>query len=423
MDIVNNFLAPLAWPASGLWENIIKWFAGVGNFGVAVILLTLCIKLVLLPLDFWQKLVSRKMTANNALMQPELEEVKKKYGNNQQLLQQKQAEIYRKYNGTKGMQSSCLAMLIYMVVTMLVFFTLFSGLGNISRTRINYEYYQLQQEYRIQLANTGSVEEAQKAVAKKYEDIKESFLSIKNVWRPDNWTSVFPSSDEFIKNTNTGFKIYEYTKDETNIKYVYLSTNSAKAKDADDVEFIEPYVDLEGSIYLVQNTEDGAVNPTTVEINGQTYNCKYGVVDETYKTEKDATLNLAKTQFKQDFGTVTEQINQKYKGQWNGYLILVLLAGAITFLSSWLSTLGVKTKDKKGNDVKGAKPKPLMGIILSLVMIFFTISYTSAFAIYIITNSLIAMIFNFLINIVLNKFEGRKDKKEKDVKMADYVRR
>ena len=98
-----------------------------------------------------------------------------------------------------------------------------------------------------------------------------------------------------------------------------------------------------------------------------------------------------------------------------------MLAGAVTFLSSYLSTLGLKTKDKKGNVVKGAKPKPTMGIILALVMVFFTISYTSAFAIYIITNSIMAMLLNFLTNVILNKLEERKEKKETPV--ADYIRR
>ena len=57
MDIINNLLAPQMWP-SGFWESIIKWFAGVGSIAVAIILLTICIKLVLFPLDFWQKRVS-----------------------------------------------------------------------------------------------------------------------------------------------------------------------------------------------------------------------------------------------------------------------------------------------------------------------------------------------------------------------------
>ena len=209
MDFINKLLVPLSWPAKGLWENIIKWFAGVGNFGVAIILLTLCLKLLLLPLDFWNKSVSRKMTANNALMQPELQKIKEKYANNPQMMQQKQAEVYRKYNGQKGMQASCLAMLVYMITTMVVFFTLFAGLGNISRTRINYEYYQLQEEYKVAFAETGNEEQSQAKVVEKYEEIREGFLSIKNIWRPDNWSSVFPNSSEFIKSTSTSFKVYE----------------------------------------------------------------------------------------------------------------------------------------------------------------------------------------------------------------------
>ena len=144
MDFISGILAPVQW-TNGFWESVIRWFAGVGNIGVAIILLTLCLKIILLPLDFWQKMVSRKMTAQQAVMQPELEEIKLKYGNNQALFQQKQSELYKKYNVNPG--NSCLAMLVYMIVTMVVFFTLFSGLGKISRTQINYEYYQIQQAY------------------------------------------------------------------------------------------------------------------------------------------------------------------------------------------------------------------------------------------------------------------------------------
>ena len=107
-------------------------------------------------------------------------------------------------------------------------------------------------------------------------------------------------------------------------------------------------------------------------------------------------------------------------GQWNGYFVLIILAGAITFLSSYLSNWGIKTKDKKGNEVKGTRPKPTMGIIMAFVMIFFTFSYTSAFAIYIIANSIISTILTYLTNLLLNKMETKKDKKEN--KVADYVR-
>ena len=99
MDFITNLLlTPVAWPTSGLWEKIIAWFAGVGSFAVAIILLTLCLKIVLLPLDFWQKSTGRKMSYQQALMKPELDEINKKYGNNPNVKNQKMAEVYKKYS-------------------------------------------------------------------------------------------------------------------------------------------------------------------------------------------------------------------------------------------------------------------------------------------------------------------------------------
>jgi len=322
-------------------------------------------------------------------------------------------------------------MLVYMIVTMVIFFSLFAGLRNISTSQINYEYYTLEQTYLASYndaINEQTAEDAtitaQNEVATKYDEIKENFLTIKNIWRPDNWSTVFPTSAEYLKSTNTVFKVYEYQTGGVTIKYVYLSTNAKELTDANETKYVEPYVDLEGNVYLVKNTADDATNPTQVAIGDKTYNnVIYPEIDEKNTNYFDATTSGAKTQFLTDFDVVTAGIQANYKGQWNGYLILVVMAGAITFLSSWFSNLGLKTKDAKGNEVKGAKPKPTMGIILAFVMVFFTISYTSAFAIYIITNSLVAMLLNFVTNIILNKLEERKNKKEKEIVTPDYVRK
>jgi len=500
MDFISFLLAPTQW-ATGFWGTIIKWFSGVGNIGLAIILLTLCLKIILLPLDFWQKMVSRKMTAQQAIMQPELEEIKAKYAGNQTLLQQKQAELYKKYNMNPA--NSCVAMLVYMIVTMIIFFTLFSGLGSMSRTQINYEYYAIEQTYRetyeANKTETNVVELSQAAAAEKYEEIRQGFLTIKNVWRPDNASSVFPNSTEFLSSTNTKFGTFKYEPE--NVTYIYLTTNGDVKKDINGKEYVEPFVDLNGNVYVVYDLSDTATNPssftiqtedgnlifdslvystifktyensdlgisyyylaendqdvytkgdnkyikpyvventiyatsgaeTEVTINGKTYAVDYS------KTETDLLNNFTKDEqqekykktigyqaidaFKEDFDVVTLAIHQKYEGQWNGYFVLILLAGAITFLSSWLSTAGVKTKDKKGNTVKGAKPKPTMGIVMSVIMIFFTFSYTSAFAIYIVANSIFSMILTYLSNLLLNKIEVKKDKKDSNV--PDYVRK
>lgn len=242
MDIINTLLAT-QWP-SGLWETIIKWFAGVGSFAIAIILLTLCLKVVLLPLDFWQRSVTRKMSSQQALMKPELDEIQKKYTG--QEAQQKQAELYKKYN--MNPTGSCLAMLVYMIVTCVIFFTLFTALGNISTYKIKTEYQTLQAEYVSAYAGAigaGQTDEeavstAQVSVATKYDEIKESFLSIKNLWRPDNWSSVFPSSSEYLSSTKLGFGTYNDTTN--NIKYIVLSDNGTV-----------PYVDLQNNIYAIDD--------------------------------------------------------------------------------------------------------------------------------------------------------------------------
>ena len=64
----------------GLWGTIIGWFNSIiGNFALAIIVFTIVLKLILIPLDVWQKKTMRKNTQKQAILQPEVEKIKKKY--------------------------------------------------------------------------------------------------------------------------------------------------------------------------------------------------------------------------------------------------------------------------------------------------------------------------------------------------------
>lgn len=87
--------------------GVLTWINGiVNNYGIAIIVFTILIRVVCLPFD----LKSRKGMRKMALIQPKLNELQKKYANDKEKLQRKQSELMRKegYNPLSG----CLPMLL-----------------------------------------------------------------------------------------------------------------------------------------------------------------------------------------------------------------------------------------------------------------------------------------------------------------------
>lgn len=108
----NNFI-------SDFFVMVLKWvFSFIGEYSVAIIVVTIVIRLLILPIDLRQKRSTRKM----ALIQPKLESLKKRYANNPQQLQKKQQELYKK-EGVKPL-AGCLPMLI----TLPIFFAFFGAM-------------------------------------------------------------------------------------------------------------------------------------------------------------------------------------------------------------------------------------------------------------------------------------------------------
>ena len=82
----------------------------VQNYGVAIILFTVVVKLLLLPLN----IKSQKAMKKQQKIQPILAELQKKYANDQQKLQQEMMKLYKENN--ISMTGGCLPMLIQMPI-------------------------------------------------------------------------------------------------------------------------------------------------------------------------------------------------------------------------------------------------------------------------------------------------------------------
>ena len=82
----------------------------VANYGLAIIIFTLIIKLILIPLN----IRSQKAMKKQQKIQPVLQELQKKYANDQEKLQREMMKLYKENN--ISMAGGCLPMLIQMPV-------------------------------------------------------------------------------------------------------------------------------------------------------------------------------------------------------------------------------------------------------------------------------------------------------------------
>ena len=94
------------------------------NFGIAIIVFTIVIKLVLFPFSVKQQ----RSMAGTASLQKKQKELQEKYGNNRQLLQEEMNKLYEK-EGVKPM-GGCLTMIVPMLVLFGVFYAVAYPLTN-----------------------------------------------------------------------------------------------------------------------------------------------------------------------------------------------------------------------------------------------------------------------------------------------------
>ena len=92
----------------------------VGNYGIAIIIVTRIVRLLMFPLTLKQEKSMKKMRE----LQPELDKIKEKYKDNPQEYQKRTAEIYKENNVNP--LSGCLPILIQMPIFIALYYA-FSG--------------------------------------------------------------------------------------------------------------------------------------------------------------------------------------------------------------------------------------------------------------------------------------------------------
>lgn len=141
MDAISNLLGTLLHVIYNL----------VNNYGIAIILFTVVVRLALLPLTFKQTKSMKEMQ----VIQPKIKEIQEKYKNNKEVLNQKVMEVYQKHNVNP--MAGCLPLLVQ--------FPILIGLFRALRDPAKYVF--------------GSPEV--------YASINSNFLWLENLSDPDLW--------------------------------------------------------------------------------------------------------------------------------------------------------------------------------------------------------------------------------------------
>ncbi len=445
MGIVLNY-------PGGMWESIIGGFnSAMGSYIWSVILLAVIVRIVFAVVDIFNKYASMKSSRINEKMRPELEAIQKKYGHDKVLLQKKQKEIYKKYQFS--MVGTCLPMLIVLILQMVVFLTLWTGLQNVS----NYN------------------------IAKQYEDTKMVYYNVLLLNENDNFVSFYNENldgltygEDFNVNATIDVENKQMTLDfyliENPNEIIYtirpsdeLTENMINFNDDPNVnanqeiyEIITNYADE-----YVDDAEGNSVSAMR-ELNSMQLNIKSMAEDITadYYTENLQSFLWIKNIYKAESPTtspvfdkseITNYLNKyysdaekeieeqyDYEGKIfdfvvaglnerdlgaNGYYILVILAVVTSFLSIFINNKLMK-KGSGGAQQPGGKA---MYFIMPIILGIFTLMYTSLFAIYIIVGQIVMMIFSPLTNLIVRKWVDKSGKKQEEKKKAvvdvDYRRK
>ena len=347
----------------GLWEwLILTVFSFVANYGWRIVLFTVLLKIVLSPLDIFQRYKGRKNQKISERLAPQIEKLQKQYPDPQEF-SRKQMELQKKEGFSYF--SSCLPA----IATMVIFITLLLGLNKISAYYNFTQYQDLYETYNAavteydnlgaekdevigKLRAEGHIAEsykkaddtvwddrtqyAQYKVALRYEETKISFLWIENIWSPD-----VPWKKEI--NNKTTFE---------------------------------------------QNIGDYAKNPEKMGLDATTVGEMIAPYDTVMGRLLDTSYNRA-----------------------NGYLILPVLSVGLSFLMQWITMRQQKKSGQVNDAMGGGSTMKMMMFMMPVLMGIFSLSYTACFSLYLVVNYLVSLAISLsssLLFIIIDKKAAKK---------------
>jgi len=340
---------------------------GAVSFGWTVVVFTIVLRLILSPLDIWQKVVARKNGKAMERMKPQLEALQAKYGDDKQRLSNEQRLLYKKE------KYSMMGMCLPTIITFVVFFVVFAGFRQMVGFQFAQDYKNCQQVYKQTIAEQ---------VEEKYGDV--------------NGDGAFDKED--IVNSQgekdeEGAEFYASAKDKAQ-QAVYDSYYSKEQTTVRSWLWIK-------NIFVGDNWS--AAVPDFVTVTGQSGFANSRLSGITIDEYNDV------------MGKVIGTGGYGKNGKWNGLLILPILSIVLSFVSQKLmsKTQGQPPAAPSGDSTAAANQQSMkmMQWMMPIMMGVFGLLYSGAFALYMFTSSLTAILFQLTFTLIGKIVDSRRDGK------------
>lgn len=333
---------------------------GVASFGWTVVLFTVILRLILSPLDIWQKVISRRNNKAMERMKPQLEALQARYADDKQRLQQEQMALYKKE------KYSTMGMCLPTIVTFVVFFVVFAGF----RQMVGYQFAKDYKEC-VKAYNTSIAEQIEANKDADYiVDNGDGKRDIDDVAKTESGADFYAAAKKNAQ--HAVYNVY-YSEDQVTIrsflwiKNIFVSDNWAQA--------VPDFATVTG--------QKGMATSKLTGITIDEYNDVMADVLGTGGYGKD--------------------------GKWNGLLILPILSIALSFLSTKLLSGSqaqppAPPQDAQGEGAEKAQSQQqtmkMMQYVMPIMMGVFALFYSGAFALYMFTSSLCAILFQLTFNLI-----------------------
>ena len=296
------------------------------------------------------------------------------------------------------MGTSCIVMLVNMILTMVIFFTFFGSL------RDNSAYEAIQQYEKVEAAYSDTF----------YAEMMAEYDNLETKEQIEAWIGQYQDKDLYIA-AHTG------TTEEDWLAFVDANKDTIEAitKKASDTA-IETWHNVKADWLWVKNiwVADGTISPfpSYDELEKMA-----GSADKEYKEYVQNNIN------KDNYNRIAGLI-QSNETKNNGFFILAVLAGVITYLSQFISERHNKLKNKKAKLISDqANPTgtamKVMRIMLPVLMITFVLTSSASFGIYMLASNVSSIAFGELVSLVVNAMTKKKqlEVEESLAKEADRI--